>query len=193
MKKSVLLFVSLWLTTLTSCTEQHNPFAFWRWFSKERTAAKKSIEETVETDNNQVKKLDDSGKLVVEEVKKPASTDPTEATLVDNNAKKVINADKIYSEKCALCHGENGQAGLAGARKFVGKWQKEASDEQIIAAITYGTGGIMTRPELAELYKKIQKQESFVPYTMAMVAFEDQLSKEEIEALVPKIRSFAKQ
>jgi mono/diheme cytochrome c family protein len=79
----------------------------------------------------------------------------------------------LYTRHCVLCHGEDGTGktdlgtGL-GARDFNDKkFQAGITDEQIVEQIKNGT------------YEK-------------MFLFEDKLSAEEMQALVPVIRAFAK-
>jgi mono/diheme cytochrome c family protein len=81
-------------------------------------------------------------------------------------------ARALYNAKCALCHGRDGRTNKALAHAKVrdftdATWQQERSDEAIRAAIADG------RPETL------------------MRAFKEELSAEEIAALVRHIRTFA--
>jgi mono/diheme cytochrome c family protein len=74
---------------------------------------------------------------------------------------------KVYSEKCALCHGEDGKGQTKDTPDFTNAaWQKKESDEDFIKNIKAG--------------KK------------PMPAFEGKLSEEQIKALVQYVRAFAK-
>jgi mono/diheme cytochrome c family protein len=83
--------------------------------------------------------------------------------------KPTASADtvKVYNEKCAMCHGEDGKGVTKGAADFTNAaWQKKETDA-----------------EFAEMIKKGKKP---------MPAFGDKLSEEQINALVQYIRAFAK-
>jgi mono/diheme cytochrome c family protein len=74
---------------------------------------------------------------------------------------------KVYSEKCALCHGEDGKGMTKDNPDFTNaEWQKKESDEEFIKTIKAG--------------KK------------PMPAFEGKLSEEQIKSLVQYVRAFAK-
>ena len=80
-------------------------------------------------------------------------------------------AKELFLQKCALCHGKEGQPNAIfakqGVRAFVGaEWQKDRTDEQIKTSILKGRPGT------------------------AMVSFEKELKPEEVEALVKLIRAF---
>jgi len=82
------------------------------------------------------------------------------------------DAVKLYMTHCKACHGENGKPtdlGLAlESRDFTdAKWLSTVTDEKIIKQIEDGT------PE-------------------KMMPFKTKLSKEEINSLVPVVRSFGK-
>ncbi len=84
-----------------------------------------------------------------------------------------IDGQGLYREHCVLCHGEDGTgktdlgSGL-GARDFNDKlFQDGITGEQIVEQVAYGTPG-------------------------KMFPFNDKLTKEEIEALVPVIKAFGK-
>jgi cytochrome c6 len=74
---------------------------------------------------------------------------------------------KVYTDKCALCHGEDGKGQTKGSPDFTNaEWQKKESDEEFIKMIKNG--------------KK------------PMPAFGDKLSDEQIKSLVQYVRAFAK-
>ena len=80
-------------------------------------------------------------------------------------------AKEVFLQKCALCHGKEGQPNAIfakqGVRAFVdAEWQKGRTDEQIETSILKGRPGT------------------------AMVSFEKELKPEEVEALVKLIRAF---
>ncbi len=84
-----------------------------------------------------------------------------------------IDAQGLYQKHCVLCHGEDGAGktdlgeGL-GASDFNDKaFQDTTTDEQILEQITEGTED-------------------------KMYPFKDQLTPEEIQALVPVIREFGR-
>jgi mono/diheme cytochrome c family protein len=83
-----------------------------------------------------------------------------------------IDAQGIYTKRCIICHGEDGSgqtdlgSGL-GASDFSDKAvQDSITDEQIVEQIANGSD--------------------------KMFPFKDKLSEEEIHALVPIVRAFAK-
>jgi len=81
-------------------------------------------------------------------------------------------AKELFLQKCALCHGKEGQPNAIfakqGVRAFAdAQWQKSRTDDQVKTSILKGRQGT------------------------AMVAFETQLKPEEVEALVKVIRAFA--
>lgn len=83
-----------------------------------------------------------------------------------------IEARELYMKHCKACHGENGKPTDLGvgleARDFTNAdWAAKVTDEKIIKQITDGT------PE-------------------KMMPFKEKLSQDEIKALVPVVRSFAK-
>ena len=83
-----------------------------------------------------------------------------------------INAMKLYNKHCNACHDKKGKptdfGKELGTTDFTDtKWQISATDEKIVKQITDGA------PE-------------------KMMPFKEKLSADEIGALVPLIRSFAK-
>jgi mono/diheme cytochrome c family protein len=81
---------------------------------------------------------------------------------------------EVWSENCMLCHGEKGQPSEAGKRVGAADlsapaWQASRTDDQIKNIVTNGPGK---------------------PNTM-MRAFRDELSAEEIDAVVKYIRTLA--
>ena len=81
-----------------------------------------------------------------------------------------IDAQSLFAENCATCHGLNGRAHtfhglIVGAQNFTSlEWQVATTDKQIIHAIQTGPG--------------------------VMPAFETKLSPSEIEALAKYVRTF---
>lgn len=74
---------------------------------------------------------------------------------------------KIFSDKCALCHGADGKGVTKGTPDFTNaEWQKKETD--------------------AEFAKKIKDGKKPMP------AFGNKLSEEQINALVQYVRTFAK-
>jgi mono/diheme cytochrome c family protein len=86
-------------------------------------------------------------------------------------AADAIPAAEIFGRRCTVCHGFDGQGHTRRGEEFgvpdfsSAAWQKGTSDEQIIHVITYGG-------------KK-----------RGMLPFADRLTKEEIAAMVPFLRS----
>ncbi len=84
-----------------------------------------------------------------------------------------IDAKELYQKHCVLCHGEDGTGktdlgeGLGASDFNDNVFQDAITDEQILEQITNGT-------------------------TDKMFPFKDQLTPEEIRALVPIIREFGK-
>lgn len=84
--------------------------------------------------------------------------------------KEQVNAQALFNENCATCHGKNGTADtfhgwLVGAQDLTdNQWQAMTSDEEIVHAIKTGPS--------------------------AMPAFENKLSGAEIEALAAYVRTF---
>lgn len=82
------------------------------------------------------------------------------------------DAVKLYMTHCKACHGDNGKPTELGAALEArdladAKWQSTVTDEKIIKQIEDGT------PE-------------------KMMPFKAKLTKEEINSLVPVVRSFGK-
>jgi mono/diheme cytochrome c family protein len=76
-------------------------------------------------------------------------------------------AGKVYGEKCAMCHGEDGKGLQKGAPDFTNaEWQKKETDA-----------------EFTEMIKAGKKP---------MPGFEGKLSDEQIKDLVQYVRNFAK-
>jgi mono/diheme cytochrome c family protein len=81
-----------------------------------------------------------------------------------------IDAQSLFVENCATCHGKNGRAHnlhglIVGAQNFANlEWQVATTDKQIIHAIQTGLG--------------------------VMPAFATKLSPSEIEALAKYVRTF---
>ena len=81
-----------------------------------------------------------------------------------------VDAQGLFHENCAICHGKNGRAHtfhgrLVGAQNLTDpEWQSETTDADIIHAIKTGPG--------------------------KMPAFEKKLSPTEIEALAAYVRTF---
>jgi mono/diheme cytochrome c family protein len=74
---------------------------------------------------------------------------------------------KVYNEKCAMCHGEDGKGVTKGTPDLTNAaWQKKETDA-----------------EFADMIKVGKKP---------MPAFGDKLSDEQIKALVQYVRAFAK-
>jgi high-affinity iron transporter len=94
----------------------------------------------------------------------------------------VLAADKVYEAKCLKCHGALGDGNGKAADLLDPKptnftsadWQTKTKDEEIVEAIT--NGGKSTKIKIGK----------------KMPAFGAKLSKEDIGALVKKVRSFAK-
>ena len=83
-----------------------------------------------------------------------------------------IDANKLYTTHCKTCHGADGKptdlgAGLEARDLTDAAWQAEVTDEKIIKQINDGT------PE-------------------KMMPFKEKLTPDEVKALVPVVRSFAK-
>ncbi len=80
----------------------------------------------------------------------------------------------VWDKRCTFCHGANGKSQTKKGKQYKApdftkaKWQKHTTDEEIVEAITNG-----------------------VPKTK-MSAFKDKLSADEIKAMVPFLRAFAK-
>ena len=80
----------------------------------------------------------------------------------------------VWDKRCAFCHGADGRSQTKKGRQYKApdftkaRWQKHTTDEEIVEAITNG-----------------------VPKTK-MSAFKDKLSADEIKAMVPFLRAFAK-
>ena len=95
---------------------------------------------------------------------------PTLAVQQAGLPKDLVNAQGIFSENCATCHGRDGRARtfhgwFLGAQNFTdGHWQADTTDAQIIHAIQTGP--------------------------KAMPAFQKKLSAAEIEALAAYVRTF---
>jgi mono/diheme cytochrome c family protein len=93
-----------------------------------------------------------------------------------------IAADKVYDAKCLKCHGALGDGKGKAADLLDPKptdftaadWQAKSKDEDITEAIT--NGGKSTKLKIGR----------------KMPSFGEKLKKEEIAALVTKVRSFAK-
>ncbi|HJZ85750.1 MAG TPA: cytochrome c [Polyangia bacterium] len=89
-------------------------------------------------------------------------------------------AERTWKAKCASCHGEDGKAQTDQGKKMAVRdmttpaWQKEFSDDQIRKAIL---DGIKTERD--------GKKKEMDPY-------KDKLKPEQIDALIPYIRSLAK-
>jgi cbb3-type cytochrome c oxidase subunit III len=84
---------------------------------------------------------------------------------------KTKAAKKLFSQKCAKCHGSNGAGTTYG--QIVGAtdlsdaaWQEKVDDQRVITSITHGRG--------------------------QMPAFEKKLSEEQIELLANYVRAFRK-
>jgi mono/diheme cytochrome c family protein len=81
-----------------------------------------------------------------------------------------IDAQGLFIENCATCHGKNGRAHnfhglIVGAQNFTSlEWQVATTDKEIVNAIQTGPG--------------------------VMPAFEKKLSASEIDALVKYLRTF---
>jgi mono/diheme cytochrome c family protein len=88
-------------------------------------------------------------------------------------AADVTPAPEIFGRRCAVCHGFDGQGHTSRGVEFgvpdfsSAAWQKGITNEQIIHVITFGG-------------KK-----------RGMMSFSDRLTKEEIAAMVPFLRSLA--
>ena len=81
---------------------------------------------------------------------------------------------EIYARKCVLCHAEDGTGNTKKGKQLrvpdftSAKWQNHTRDDEIIEIIEKGN----------------QKRK--------MPAFQDKLTPEQIQALVPYLRGFAK-
>lgn len=62
-----------------------------------------------------------------------------------NSLKEPVNAEKIYGYKCALCHGNDGKAGIAGAADLS---KSMLSLDDRIAVISGGRGTMMPFREI---------------------------------------------
>lgn len=94
-------------------------------------------------------------------------------TQASNNFSTIADdtdAEQIYAQRCARCHGEDGKAGTKigkrmGARNFTdAQWHKDTKDEDIFSTIKDGNG--------------------------AMPAFGNKLTDDQIKALVGRVRKF---
>jgi mono/diheme cytochrome c family protein len=89
-------------------------------------------------------------------------------------------ADRTWRAKCASCHGEDGKGQTDQGKKMAVRdmtapdWAKEFSDDKIRAAIQNGVKG----------ERDGKKQE--------MDAYKDKLRADQIDALIPFIRTLAK-
>jgi mono/diheme cytochrome c family protein len=87
-----------------------------------------------------------------------------------NYPKDKVDAQALFNENCAKCHGMDGRVGtfhgwLVGAQNFTDeKWRASVTDEEMSDAIKKGP--------------------------KAMPAFQKKLSQAEIDALVAYVRSF---
>jgi mono/diheme cytochrome c family protein len=98
----------------------------------------------------------------------PAIGDKGSAPAANPAAANPSELAKVFNEKCALCHGEDGKGKVKGAPDFTNaEWQKKETDA-----------------EFADMIKVGKKP--------TMPAFADKLSDEQIKALVGYVRSFAK-
>jgi cytochrome c6 len=78
-----------------------------------------------------------------------------------------VDAAKVYAEKCAMCHGEDGKGVQKGSPDFTNaEWQKKETDAEFVEVIKVG--------------KK------------PMPGFDGKLSEEQIKGLVQYVRAFAK-
>ena len=98
---------------------------------------------------------------------------PSPAPVAPSAAAEATPAAEIFGRRCAVCHGFDGQGHTGRGQEFgvpdfsSAAWQKSTTDEHIIHVITYGG-------------KK-----------RGMMPFSDRLTKEEIAAMVPFLRSLA--
>ena len=89
-------------------------------------------------------------------------------------------AERTWKAKCASCHGEDGKAQTEQGKKMAMRdisnaaWQKEFSDDKIRAAILNGV------KEERDGHKK------------EMDPYKDKLKPDQIDALIPYLRSLAK-
>lgn len=83
----------------------------------------------------------------------PAEGNPTEATMLQTP----INADTVFSTRCATCHGQDGKGTGPAAAALNPKprdysdpeWQKSVSDEQIKKTIVEGGAAVGKSPLMA--------------------------------------------
>ena len=92
---------------------------------------------------------------------------------LNNSNVFAVDTDKIYSEKCALCHGPDGKGTLTGiifgVHDFTDKnWQASRTDDDFINSITNGN-----------------------PDNPNYIPFGSMLSEEEIKAMAAYVRKFA--
>ena len=86
-----------------------------------------------------------------------------------------LSAKDVFAKKCVFCHAEDGTGNTKKGRKLkvpnftTAKWQKHTTDKEITDIIADGN--------------KKRK----------MPAFKDKLTPDQIKALVPFLRGFAKQ
>lgn len=109
------------------------------------------------------------------------SAAPAPSAAATASAARPVDADAVYRQRCAVCHGKQGHGDGPGAaalepqpRSFAdSEWQKSVSDEQIEKAIVQGGAA--------------------VGKSGAMPANPDLKRKPEIaKALVEKVRSFGR-
>jgi len=64
----------------------------------------------------------------------------------------------LYEQRCATCHGKNGNMGMGGAKKLT---ESEATKEEIIGQVRYGKG---TMPPFGEMLsaEEIEAMADFV-------------------------------
>ncbi|HTU63226.1 MAG TPA: c-type cytochrome, partial [Polyangiales bacterium] len=83
----------------------------------------------------------------------PAEGNPTEATMLQTP----INADTVFSTRCATCHGQDGKGTGPAAAALNPKprdysdaeWQKSVTDEQIKKTIIEGGAAVGKSPLMA--------------------------------------------
>lgn len=90
------------------------------------------------------------------------SNESVEETVSENKADSKPNAKELFMQHCAVCHGDDGELGAAGAKDLS---VSKLSDKEIKDRIIHGKNGM---PPMKDLLKSEENISAVVEYVKKM-------------------------